>query len=245
MNETVQIPLTVLDGPRLMPESGRPPRQLVVLLHGFGASGDDLIGLAEAWRDPLPEAAFVAPHAPEAMPFADLSGRQWFALQSFTPDELWRGVNRAGPLLDAFIDQELARLGLGSGGLALVGFSQGTMMALHVGLRRRIAPAAIVGYSGIIAGAEHLGEEIQSTPPVLLVHGDQDEVIPAKALALTRDSLAAAQVVVEWHLRAGLGHGIDPVGLAMGGGFLRQAFGGPKVATRGQSGSPWAAASPD
>jgi phospholipase/carboxylesterase len=160
------------------------------------------------------------------MPFADLAGRQWFALQAFTPDELWRGVRRAGPLLDAFIDLELARLGLGSGDLALVGFSQGTMMALHVGVRRRIAPAAIVGYSGIIAGPEHLGDEIQSSPPVLLVHGDQDEVIPAKALAMTRDSLAAAQVVVEWHIRPGLGHGIDPIGLAMGGGFLRQAFAG-------------------
>jgi phospholipase/carboxylesterase len=232
LSETLEIPLTVLDGPRLMPESGRPPRQLVLLLHGFGASGDDLIGLAEAWRDPLPEAAFIAPHAPEGMPFADLAGRQWFGLQTFTPDELWRGVQRAGPLLDAFIDQELARLGLGSGDLALVGFSQGTMMALHVGLRRRIAPAAIVGYSGIIAGAEHLGDDIQSAPPVLLVHGDQDEVIPAKALELTRDSLAAAQVVVEWHLRPGLGHGIDPVGLAMGGGFLRQAFGGGKPGAR-------------
>lgn len=231
LSETLEIPLTVLDGPRLMPESGRPPRQLVLLLHGFGASGDDLIGLAEAWRDPLPEAAFIAPHAPEGMPFADLAGRQWFGLQTFTPDELWRGVRRAGPLLDAFIDQELARLSLGSGDLALVGFSQGTMMALHVGLRRRIAPAAIVGYSGIIAGAEHLGDDIQSAPPVLLVHGDQDEVIPAKALELTRDSLAAAQVVVEWHLRPGLGHGIDPIGLAMGGGFLRQAFGGGKGKT--------------
>ena len=225
MNKTVPSPLMVLDGPRLMPEANRTPRQLVVLLHGFGASGDDLIGLAGEWRGSLPDAAFVAPHAPEGMPFADLAGRQWFALQSFTQDELWRGVQRAGPLLDAFIDQELARMGVGSGDLALVGFSQGTMMALHVGLRRRLAPAAIVGYSGIIAGPEHLGEEIQSSPPVLLVHGDQDEVIPAKALAMTRDSLAAAQVVVEWHIRPGLGHGIDPIGLAMGGGFLRQAFG--------------------
>ncbi|MEZ5926365.1 MAG: dienelactone hydrolase family protein [Hyphomicrobiaceae bacterium] len=225
MNESVRPPVIALDGPRLMPEGDRPPRQLVVLLHGFGASGDDLIGLAEAWRDILPDAAFIAPHAPEGMPFADLAGRQWFALQSFTPDELWRGVRRAGPLLDALIDQELARVGLSSSDLALVGFSQGTMMALHVGVRRRIAPAAIVGFSGIIAGPEHLGEEIQSRPPILLVHGDQDEVIPAKALALTRDSLAAAQVVVEWHIRPGLGHGIDPVGLAMGGGFLRQAFG--------------------
>ncbi len=228
VNETVKPPVIALDGPRLRPEGDREPRQLVVLLHGFGASGDDLIGLAEEWRDMLPDAAFVAPHAPEGMPFADLAGRQWFTLQSFTPEELWRGVSKSGPLLDAFIDQELARLGLGSGSLALVGFSQGTMMALHVGLRRRIAPAGIVGYSGIIAGPEHLGEGIQSQPPVLLIHGDQDEVIPPKALALTRDSLAAAQVVVEWHLRPGLGHGIDPLGLAMGGGFLRLAFGGRK-----------------
>lgn len=222
-------------------------RSAVIFLHGYGANGADLIGLAEPLATVLPDTLFLAPDAPERC-FGTPFGLQWFPipwLDGSSELAAEEGLLRATEDLQAFLDGVMVAEDLLPEQVALVGFSQGTMMALHVGLRRRIAPAAIVGYSGIIAGAEHLGEEIQSAPPVLLVHGDQDEVIPAKALALTRDSLAAAQVVVEWHLRAGLGHGIDPVGLAMGGGFLRQAFGGHKPATKGQPGSPGSTVLPD
>jgi len=137
-----------LDGPRLSPRSGT-ARQLVIFLHGYGADGNDLIEIGRAWQPLLPQAAFVSPHAPEPCGQAPV-GRQWFALTFRDPNERWVGVNKAAPVLERFIDAELARHRLPPQALALVGFSQGTMMALHVGLRRAAAPAAIVGYSGLL-----------------------------------------------------------------------------------------------
>ena len=125
------------------------------------------------------------------------------------PTDRWRGVNSAQPALDAFLDEELARLGLDDSRLALVGFSQGAMMAMHVGLRRRRAPAAIVSYSGLLVGAEHLGEAKArnargETPPILLVHGDQDPVIPVDAMFIAMNELAAAEFPCQWHLSMGV-----------------------------------------
>lgn len=211
-----------LDGPRLEPASGGLARQLVVLLHGYGADGNDLIALARHWQALLPHAAFASPNAPE--PCDAGFGFQWFELTMRDPDERWRGVQEAAPALTAFLDAELARLSLREDSLALVGFSQGTMMALHVGLRRAPGPAAILGYSGLLAGPEHLAAEIEVAPPVMLIHGDRDELIPVQALHQARETLAAAGLVVEWHVRPGLGHGIDPEGLALGGAFLAGAF---------------------
>jgi phospholipase/carboxylesterase len=220
-----------LDGPRLAPHSGRAARQLVVFLHGYGADGNDLIDLGREWQDILPDAAFVAPHAPEPCAQAPV-GRQWFGLTFRDPEERWRGVNAAAPSLDRFLDAELAGHGLTDNALALVGFSQGTMMALHVGLRRMAAPAAIVGYSGMLvtpsnAGAQSIATEIRQRPPVLLIHGDQDQVIPAQALFHATEALAALEIPVEWHLSSGIGHGIDPEGLRHGGAFLAARFRAP------------------
>jgi phospholipase/carboxylesterase len=217
----------VLDGPRLSPRSGA-ARQLVVFLHGYGADGNDLIELGRVWQPLLPQAAFVSPHAPEPCGGAPM-GRQWFALTFRDPNERWVGVNKAAPVLERFIDAELARLTLPPSALALVGFSQGTMMALHVGLRRAAPPAAIVGYSGLLVlppdgNPEAFAAEIRSRPPVLLVHGEQDDLIPAQALFQTAQGLAALGVPTEWHLSAGVGHGIDPEGLRHGGEFLARAF---------------------
>jgi phospholipase/carboxylesterase len=212
-----------LDGPRLAPQSGA-ARELVVFLHGYGADGNDLIDIGRAWQQYLPRAAFVSPHAPEPCGEAPV-GRQWFPLTFRDPNERWRGVNKAAPLLVQFLDAELARHQLPPSALALVGFSQGTMMALHVGLRRGSAPAAIVGYSGILvtppqAELEAFASSITSRPPVLLVHGDRDELIPAQALFQAAQGLAALGLSVEWHLSAGIGHGIDAEGLRHGGEFL-------------------------
>lgn len=210
----------MLDGPRVMPASGGKPKQLIVFLHGYGADGNDLIGLAQYWRAVLPEAAFVSPHAPEPLPGA-FGGRQWFALTFRDPGERWRGVTAARPALDAFLDAELAALALDDSALALVGFSQGCMMALHAGPRRQRRVGAIVGFSGLLAGPDRLADELVTRPPVLLIHGDRDEVIPVAAIAEARAALSAASIPVEWHVRAGLGHGIDPGGLDMAGRFLR------------------------
>lgn len=212
-----------LDGPRLLPRSGA-PRQLVVFLHGYGADGHDLIEIGRAWQGLLPQAAFVSPHAPEPCGGAPM-GRQWFALTFRDPEERWRGVTAAAPLLNRFLDAELARHGLPPQALALVGFSQGTMLALHVGLRRPAGPAAIVGYSGLLvvpqtADAERFAAEITARPPVLLIHGEEDDLIPAQALFHATQTLGVLGVPTEWHLSPGLGHGIDAEGLRHGGGFL-------------------------
>jgi phospholipase/carboxylesterase len=220
-----------LDGPRIEPRSA--PTALVVLLHGYGANGDDLIALGEGWRRQLPQAAFVAPNAPQDIPGMP-GALQWFELTFRDPGERWRGVVAARPGLDRFLDEELARYGLADGRLVLVGFSQGTMLALHAGLRRKAAPAAIVGYSGLLAGPEHLGE-ITVRPPILLIHGAEDELIPVDALHAAREQLAQAGVAVEWHVREGLGHGIDPVGQHLAGHFMAQTLGGKRRTESGQS----------
>jgi len=218
-----------LDGPRLAPRSGA-ARQLVVFLHGYGADGNDLIEIGRAWQQYLPRAAFASPHAPEPCAGAPM-GRQWFGLTFRDPNERWRGVTKAAPGLERFLDAELARHQLPATALALVGFSQGTMMALHVGLRRAQSPAAIVGYSGLLVlppenNVEAFAAEINSRPPVLLVHGDQDDLIPPQALFQAAQGLAAIGVPVEWHLSAGVGHGIDGEGLRHGGEFLARRFSG-------------------
>jgi phospholipase/carboxylesterase len=212
-----------LDGPRLAPKSGQ-ARQLVVFLHGYGADGNDLIGLGEQWAGLMPDAAFVSPHAPEPCGMAPM-GRQWWALTFRDPSERWRGCQVAAPDLDAFLGAELERHGLGPDRLALVGFSQGAMMAMHVGLRRPIQPAAIVAYSGHLVGPEHLAAEAKGRPPLLLVHGDRDEIIPVDALFEAMEGLTKAEIPCQWHLSLGIGHGIDPDGLRHGGLFLAQNFG--------------------
>lgn len=212
-----------LDGPRLEPR-GITPTSLVVLLHGYGANGDDLIALGESWRRRLPETVFVAPNAPEAIP-GMYGGLQWFALTMRDPSEYWRGVVSAQPAVDRFIDDELARYRLSADRLVLVGFSQGTMMALHVGLRRLAAPAGIVGYSGLLAGPEHLAE-ITARPPILLIHGEADDLIPVAALHIAREQLAENDLLVEWHVRPGVGHGIDPEGQMMAGHFIASSMKG-------------------
>jgi phospholipase/carboxylesterase len=217
-----------IDGPRLEPRSGK-TKQLVVFLHGYGADGNDLIALGQEWKNELPDAAFVSPHAPEPCGGAP-TGRQWFELTFRNPDERWRGVNKAVSVLQNFLDAELQRRSLTPDALALVGFSQGTMMALHAGLRRQVAPAAIVGFSGIYVtpesenGPGRAASEIRSRPPILLVHGTRDDLIPMEALFASGQMLAAAEVPVEWHLSHGVGHGIDGEGLRHGGQFLANAF---------------------
>ena len=214
-----------IDGPLLSPAAGGAAEQLVIFLHGYGADGNDLIALGREWARLLPRSAFVSPHAPEPLPGGYFGGRQWFGLDARGEREWDEGVRRAAPALEAFITAEAARAKLPMRSIALVGFSQGTMMALQVGLRLSETPAAIVGFSGHLAAAGRLAAEIKCRPPALLIHGEDDEVIPVQAIHHARIALAAAGVPVEWHIRPHLGHGIDPEGLKTAGLFLRAAFG--------------------
>ena len=196
---------------------------LVVLVHGYGADGNDLIDLASHWQDALPGVAYAAPNAPTRIPGGP--GYQWFPISRIDPHEMARGVEAAAPVLDAFLDAELARLGLGPERLALAGFSQGALPSLHVGHRRKLRPAAIVGLSGLLPGAPPALAD-GDWPPILLTHGDSDSVIPPQAMFLAAGQLGVAGAAVQWHLAPGMGHGIDPDGLTMAGRFLAQAFDG-------------------
>jgi phospholipase/carboxylesterase len=196
-----------------------------VFLHGYGADGNDLIDLGRMFAQILPDTAFVSPHAPDPCDQSPM-GRQWFPLALGDMQAYWRGVEHSAPKLQAFLDAELARLRLSDRDLALVGFSQGTMMALHVGLRRKAPIAGIVGYSGLLAGPEHLREPHVHKTPILLVHGDADPLIPVVALHAAVQSLGNAGFVAEWHVSPGLAHGIDEDGLRLGADFLRRVLAG-------------------
>jgi phospholipase/carboxylesterase len=219
------LPPRQLDGPRRPPASGQ-ARALAVLVHGYGADGNDLIALGQALSPVLPDVAFAAPHGPEPLPGSP-TGRQWFGLTNLDPHELQAGAARAAPDLQNFIDRELNRLGVPPNKLVLIGFSQGTMMALAVGLWRSPSPAAILGYSGALVAPP----QAQNPPPVFLVHGDEDPVLPFQASFAAFQALGAAGVPTLLHTRPGLGHGIDEPGLAWGAHFIASAIAGEFAGT--------------
>jgi phospholipase/carboxylesterase len=216
-----------LDGPRWGPASKATPTQLVVLCHGLGADGHDLIDLAPTWGHALPDAAFVSVDAP----FAHDSGfgRQWWSVADRSPPVVEAGVRRAAEFLSPFIDAELGRLGLPPDAYALMGFSQGAMTALFTGLRRVSAPRAILAFSGALIAAQSLATELANHAPVLLVHGEADDVVPAYRSRDAEQALRAADVPVEAVYVPRLGHGIDDTGLAMGALALQRGFAGSRA----------------
>ncbi|MDB5724176.1 MAG: hypothetical protein JWQ16_930 [Novosphingobium sp.] len=212
----------IVNGASLQPLSGGAPKQIVLLLHGFGSSGSDMIALAPTWQRGLPDALFLAPHAPQRTGFG--AGYQWWALSDITPQALAAGAALAAPAIDGFIDRKLAQYGLTEAELAIVGFSQGTMMALHVGLRRANQVAGIVGYSGMLTGAARLRHDPITKPPVLLVHGSNDPVVPVAALHTAEGELKHLGIDVTTHVSMGVAHSVDPVGLRLGAEFVSKAF---------------------
>ncbi len=215
--------LPTLEGPALAPLTGGRAEQLVILLHGVGADGNDLFGLAPYFQEILPGALFISPDAPFSFDMGPF-GCQWFSLQDMSPRARLEGVRGSAPIVDAFIDEKLKETGLDEGKLVLIGFSQGAMMSLHVGLRRRRRIAGIISYSGMLVGEELLAAEIESRPPVLLTHGDADPVLPVAAIGRVETALKAAGVPVEAHIRPGLAHGIDDECIRLGRGFVKGLF---------------------
>ncbi|MCF1710036.1 alpha/beta fold hydrolase [Tabrizicola sp. J26] len=200
---------------------------LVVFLHGYGADGEDLLGLADPLSPHLRDTVFIAPNAPERCsgnPF----GFQWFPipwLDGSSEAEAAAGLQAASEDLNAFLDARLADEGLTPDRLALVGFSQGTMMSLHVALRRPEPIAGIVAFSGRLLAPERLEAEITSRPPVLLIHGDADPVVPFDDMAKAGNALVAAGVETYGHVMQGTGHGIAPDGLSVALSFLKERLG--------------------
>jgi phospholipase/carboxylesterase len=217
--------LPALSGPSRPPASGGKPRRLIILLHGLGADGNDLIGIAPYWSRLLPDAEFLSPNAPFPCDMAPY-GYQWYSSQDRTPEAVLAGVRAAAPILDAFIEGVLAERGLEDGDLALVGFSQGTVMSLYVGFRRNQPVAGILGCSGRLLAPELLQSELRSRPRTLLIHGTDDPLVPYSALAEAETALKRAGVPVETVTCVGIGHSIDEEGLRRGGLFLREVLTG-------------------
>ena len=213
----------LLSGPSVPPKGGGAPKQLIVLLHGVGADGNDLINIAPFYQSVLPRAYVVLPNAPFPFDMAPF-GYMWFSIGNLTSFPRIDGLRTAAPFLDAFLDHELARHKLTDTDLLLVGFSQGAMMALHVGLRRPRSPAAIISHSGMLIPDARFASEIRNRPPVLLTHGAADEVLPAACLPAAEAALKAVRVPVESHLIPGLGHGIDEATLRFALGFAGRCF---------------------
>jgi phospholipase/carboxylesterase len=231
--------IDALKGPSLMPQSGKPAKSVVILLHGYGASGDDLIGLAPFFAHMLPDTAFYSPNAPQLLEGGFMGGYQWFGLGGYDPNAMARdpavlsetfkrmrpAAENAAVTLNKYIDQVLSHHDIQSGQLALLGFSQGTMMSLHVGLRREKQLAAILGYSGALMGADRLAAEIKTKPPVALVHGDADPVVPLQAMKEIERTLTSVGVRHESLVIPNLQHGIDGEGAQFGANFLKKHLG--------------------
>lgn len=205
------------------PVSGKKPESMVILLHGLGSNGMDLLGLARYWEKGLPDTVFVSPDAPFPCPMAP-TGHQWFSLQSWSPVAVMDGVEEAAPVLQDYITKMLDHYDIPDEKLALVGFSQGTMMGLYAGPRRERKIAGILGYSGALIGGETLGDLHVQKPPVHLIHGDMDMVVPVGAYFMAKEMLESNGFVVTGGVTHGLQHNIDEEGINSGGAFLESVL---------------------
>src|ERR1700722_9777846 len=208
---------------RLAPLNGSAPARAVIFLHGLGDRGDGgLLEIGRMWQRALPDCEFLCPDAPFPLEGAppDFEGKQWFRLQTFTPAEMQFAAHRAAPYVNDYIDYVLTTRKLPPAKLALVGFSQGTIMALYAAPRRMFPVACVVGYSGLLIGGEALKTEKKCAPPVLLVHGTLDEVVPVNLMESSARALKAAGISVSTVTCPNIGHTIDETGVEEGLKFL-------------------------
>ncbi len=205
------------------PKSGQKPKSMVIFLHGLGSNGEDLIDIADYWADALPDTVFLSPDAPFRCDMAPM-GFQWFSLQSWSPDSVLQGVQRAAPILQSYINDALQKYDLPDEKLALVGFSQGTMMSLYAGPRREKRIAGIVGYSGALIGGETLGDLHIHKVPIHLIHGDMDMIVPVGMYHMAHHLLESNGFPLSGGITRGLQHTIDQGGLKDGAEFLKRVL---------------------
>lgn len=213
-------------GPKIAALSCGKPVYLVVLLHAEGSSGQEVIDLALNFAPELPKADFLAAEAP----FPAATGRRWFPGEGFSTETIVAGLTASAPLLDAFLDEMLSARRLPGDHLALVGFSQGAMLALDVGLRRAVPPAVIIAFGGALPETRDIGAP-RAQPPVVFIHGEDDAVVPLADMIATRDRLKALGLPVKSMRRPGLGHGEDDDGIIAAGSVLTAALVKPKKAS--------------
>ena len=217
----------VLNAGRKAPQSGQ-TRSVVVFLHGYGANGADLLGLAEPLGEHLPDTLFVAPDAPESCAGAPM-GYQWFPIpwiDNSSEEEAERGMAAAVDDLNAFLDALMVDEDVLPEQVVLFGFSQGSMMAMHVAPRREDAVAGVVAFSGRLLAPESLVDDVVVRPPILLVHGDMDDVVPPQSMPEAAEALQRAGFEdVYAHVMKGTGHGIAPDGLSVALAFMRDKLG--------------------
>jgi phospholipase/carboxylesterase len=217
---------TIAQGPKLAALSCGKPAYLIVLLHGPGADGQSIVNQALNWAPTMPKAEFLAAESP-FLRNGDASGKVWFDMADLSADRMGAGVRAAAPMLDAFLNEVLAERRLPDKNLALVGFSQGAMLALHVGLRRPRQMGAIVAFSGAVYDTESLAGEIRSRPPVLMIHGEADPIVPFATMTASKELLKANGVPAKSMRRPGVGHEMDDDGVIAAGDFLTATISKP------------------
>ena len=222
--------MAVLEAHRRGVEQGAGKR-LVIFVHGYGADGNDLISLADPLGPHMPDTVFYAPDAPNRCKMNPM-GFEWFPIpwiDGSSEEQALEGMATSVTLLGDWLDEVMAAEGIDAGNTVLVGFSQGTMMSLHVGPRRSDGLAGIVGFSGRLLSPEKL-DEVATKPPVLLIHGDMDDVVPPASMPEAANALAGAGFEVYTHVSKGVGHGIAPDGLSLALSFMVDKLGIPRPA---------------
>lgn len=209
-----------LSGPFKLSSNGVKPSKLVIFLHGVGADGHDLINLADEFVENLSKAVFLSPNAPYPYDLYPV-GYQWFSLKDYNEDKLYEGIERALPILKEYIDENLFKYNLKYKDLILIGFSQGSMLAFQMA-PRLADPCTVIGFSGTLIKPDELKKNIKSMPKILLIHGSDDEVLPASRYITTHKSLNNMGFDVEGHLIEGLGHSINSECIKLANQFLKK-----------------------
>jgi phospholipase/carboxylesterase len=205
-------------GPEIKSKT-KTPSSIVVLLHGYGADGENLISLAAELSKSFPDTHFFSPNG--ISPFENAPfGYQWFGLNDRSEQSMLKGLQNAAPYINQFIDYQLQRFSLSDDKLALIGFSQGSMLSLHTALRRTKNIGAVIGFSGMLVAPQLLQAELKSKPPISLIHGALDDVIPLNAMQASLAALEYAHISVETLIEPMLGHSIGALGLV----FARKAL---------------------